>query len=81
MIDRVFYEVRPIRGFIGWQLVRDGHVQRYYLFKSWAVKAAATECRFDWDVYRIPAELMIKGKDGRVKDSRTYGLDPPGTAG
>jgi hypothetical protein len=28
-----------------------------------------------------PAELKIKGKDGRIRDSRTYGDDPRSTPG
>jgi len=40
-----------------------------------AIAEAAMTCRARWADGQL-CELIIKGRDGRIRDSRTYGRDP-----
>lgn len=46
--------------------------------KREVVKNEARRMRARWLEHGIPCELVIKTKDGRIQDRRTYGLDPRG---
>lgn len=45
-----------------------------------AITAMAKWCRARLRCGEL-SELIIKGENGKIRDSRTYGKDPPGTKG
>lgn len=73
---RVRFEVAPIRGVLGWSFTRDGEQERVFLFKYMAVKFAQGVAGLEWELSGTRSELVIKGRDGQIKDSRTFGHDP-----
>lgn len=73
---RARWEVRPIRGVIGWVVTRNGFEKCRFFFKYRAVAFAVSECEYDLDRWGIPGELTIKGRNGAIQDKRTYGDDP-----
>lgn len=46
-----------------------------------AIDQAAEVCRELEYYLDLPCQLVIHGKDGRIKSERTYGEDPPGRKG
>ena len=64
-----------------WKVTRNGDVLGYYDTQHDAVRTAMTLCNDRWARHRQTAELRIKGRDGKVRYSRTYGRDPRGTKG
>jgi hypothetical protein len=46
-----------------------------------AVSYSASVARYRLNETGRVSELQIKGKDGQIKDCRTYGRDPKGTKG
>lgn len=45
-----------------------------------AIAAAVKSARARWEAGRL-SEVIIKGRDGKIRDSRTYGRDPRKTKG
>jgi len=77
---RVRWEVAPA-GRLGWTVKRIGMEMGTFLFKYRAVNFAAAQCRQELEHYDLKSELMIKNRNGRYDDPRTYGDDPPGSKG
>ncbi|MEN1941002.1 DUF2188 domain-containing protein [Luteimonas sp. MJ174] len=71
---RIRYEVLPEKDG-GWSVTRDRVVTGRFITKAGAVEYAAGEGRRAW-AKGLPAQLFIKGRDGRIQDERTYGNDP-----
>lgn len=73
---RVRFEVLP-DGDGGWSVTRDSVVIAEFGTKAQAVAYAAGEGRKLWK-RGTPAQLLIKGRDGRIvrHGERTYGRDP-----
>lgn len=46
-----------------------------------AVREAASTARSDWIIYGKPAQLVLHGRDGRIRWERTYGRDLRRTRG
>lgn len=46
-----------------------------------AVTDAAALCSTRWQYLRRTSELVIKARNGRIRDTRTYGRDPRRTKG
>jgi hypothetical protein len=67
--------VSPARGTGGWILSIDG-AKNTYRTKDQAVKAGASKGRQNGH-----AQLVIKGRNGRIQSERTYGADPRPTKG
>lgn len=63
--------VSPAQGKGGWTLSIDGTGQNTYRTKDEAVKAGASKGRKNGH-----AQLVIKGRNGRIQSERTYGADP-----
>lgn len=61
-----------------WAATVKGVSRVEYLTQREAVQATAALCRA-----RLPAlsEIIIKARDGRIRDNRTYGADPRSTKG
>lgn len=70
------WEVAPEPMSILWTVRCAGMLVTTRLFKYRAVEFAAGECNLEWEKHGIKSELVIKGRDGQIKDSRTYGDDP-----
>lgn len=91
MAKRVRYEVLPLskaeRASIGtagglrWKVTIDGARLAIHGRQAEAVAFAAATARSGWRSRGVLAELVIKGRDGRIRDSRTYGRDPRRTPG
>jgi hypothetical protein len=78
---RVRWAVHPTKGVFGWVVTRKEVEIRRFLFKYKAVAFAVDQCNFDLTEYDIHSELLICGRDGKIKDARTYGDDPRGIKG
>jgi hypothetical protein len=70
MAARQRMTVSPARGKGGWILSIDG-AENTYRTKDQAVKAGASKGRQNGH-----AQLVIKGRNGRIQSERTYGADP-----
>jgi hypothetical protein len=60
----------------GWMLNLGGGQERSFSTKTEAVRIGAAEGRTNGH-----AQLIIKGRNGRIQDERTYGADPRKTKG
>lgn len=87
---RVRYEVLPstkaeqAEGAERWKVTRDGETIATRATKhgeGGALELAMTTARCAWKTQQQLAELVIKGKHGRIIDTRTYGRDPTRTKG
>lgn len=78
-MKRIRFEVLP-NSDGGWSVTRDRVVVAQFDIKRQAVAYAAERGRASWQA-GTPAQLLIKGRDGRIQDERTYGKDPRGTPG
>jgi len=67
--------VGPAKGG-GWTLSLGGGQERDFSTKLEAVRVGAREGRANGH-----AQLIIKGRNGRIQDERTYGADPRRTKG
>lgn len=76
-LRRVRWTVEPVRGIFGWEVRKNGHFQRKFLFQYLAIAWAAGECRNDLETWGICSELLVRGRNGQYRDARTYGDDPP----
>ena len=77
---RIRYVVSPVRRAHGWQLTRKATAAETYRTQAEAIAAGVRACRELLQAGGL-AELIIKAKDGRIRDSRTYGRDPRSTRG
>ena len=64
-----------------WVLRRNGDVCAYYDTQQGAIDAGVMVCRNRLKLLGKLAELQINGRDGQIKDKRTYGDDPIETKG
>jgi hypothetical protein len=64
-----------------WFASVNGRKHLEYLSQAAALSTTARHCRARWREHRDPHELIIKGRNGRIRDNRTYGLDTRGTKG
>ena len=76
MAARQRLTVSPAKGKGGWTLNIAGDGEQSYPTKDQAVKAGASKGRQNGQ-----AQLIIKGRNGRVQSERTYGADPRKTKG
>lgn len=56
----------------------EGGLRAYYITQKFAIDAAVTLCKSRLKHYGQLSELHIKGRNGKVRDARTYGKDPQG---
>lgn len=76
------YEVAPspqyalAAGRSPWRLKRNGDVLCWADTQADAVDTAVRLARMRLRDHGQTAELVIKGQDGRIRDTRTYGDDP-----
>lgn len=77
-MTRIRYVVSPAKGH--WQLTSKARHSAVHATQRAAVEAGVKLCRALWAEGQ-PAELVIKGRDGRIRDNRTYGNDPKGIKG
>ena len=70
--DRV--EVCPNGKF--WKVTRNGQELAECKTQAAAIEVAVKACRHRWASHKQTAELVIKRRDGKIRDSRTYGDDP-----
>lgn len=77
------YEVAPNTTATGrrWTLKRNGDLLLSAGTQGEAVDCAARLARMRLEERGQTAELVIKGRDGKIRDSRTYGGDPESTKG
>ena len=76
--DRV--EVCPNGNF--WKVTRNGDpLADECKTQQDAIDLAVRVCKHRWKELKQPAELFIKGRNGKVRDSRTYGRDPRNVKG
>lgn len=73
-MKRVRFELLP--GDTGWDVTRDSVVIANFAVKSIG-EQYAVERAHAVHVQGGVAQLVIKGRDGKIKDERTYGRDPP----
>jgi hypothetical protein len=76
MAARQRLTVSPAKGKGGWILNIAGDGEHSYPTKDQAVKAGASKGRQNGH-----AQLVIKGRNGRIQSERTYGADPRRTKG
>lgn len=58
-----------------WTIKRRGVEQMHTDWQRQAVSVAVLWARRDW-LDREPAQVVLHGKDGRIRWERTYGSDP-----
>ena len=78
---RTRYTIGPsgIKDGPGWRLTANaGDLRAYYITQKVAIDAAVTLCKSRLKHYGQLSELHIKGRNGKVRDARTYGKDPRG---
>lgn len=80
-MKRIRWTISPHKRSAGWCASVKGGARLYYTTQAAAIKATAKHCRQRWKEYKEPHELIIKGRNGRIRDNRTYGNDPRGTKG
>jgi Uncharacterized protein conserved in bacteria (DUF2188) len=76
MAARQRLTVSPAKAKDGWILNIVGDGEHSYPTKDQAVKAGASKGRQNGH-----AQLIIKGRNGRIQSERTYGADPRRTKG
>lgn len=64
-----------------WKLLRDDQVCSYHDTQAAAIETGVLLCRNRLKLLKRNAEMKIMGKDGKIRDSRTYGDDPVETKG
>ncbi len=64
-----------------WKLTKDGDVLGYFDTQACAIEAGAMTCRLRLKQHGLLSELKIMGRNGKIRDSRTYGRDPVATKG
>lgn len=87
MQTRTRYEVLPTtaeeRQTTGhrWKFTRNSETLATFKTQQKAIDHAKLVAKAAWKGQGSRGELKIKGRDGTIKDSRTYGADPVGTKG
>lgn len=82
MKTRDRYEVLPTpaaevrAGERAWRLTRNGDVMAHADTQAEVLGVGVKLATLRWRLNDQPSELVIKGRDGRIRDSRTYGNDP-----
>lgn len=76
MPTRQRFTVSPNKGQAGWILKVTGGAGTAFRTKQEAVRAGASQGRKNGH-----AQLIIKGRNGRIQSERTYGTDPRRTKG
>lgn len=86
-MSRIRYEVLPTSktarlkgGLDKWSITRNGERVLTFPQKLDAVRSAVLQARIEHKAGKL-AQLIIKGRDGRIQDERTYGADPRGSKG
>lgn len=64
-----------------WRCTKNGTVLVYEASQRKLLAIIVPMLDRRWKEYGEPSELQIKGVDGKIRDSRTYGNDPRGTKG
>lgn len=64
-----------------WRVKRNGHVLSYCDAQYEGIDLVVTLARSRLNELGQTAELHIKGRNGRIRDSRTYGNDPKSIKG
>lgn len=59
-----------------WKLTLNGKLRDHYNTQQGAVDAGVQQARNRLSLLGRTAELQIRGKDGQIQDTRTYGDDP-----
>lgn len=78
MSKRVRFELLP--GETGWDVTRDSVVIANFAVKSIGEQYAVERAQAVQRQHGL-AQLVIKGRDGQIKDERTYGKDPADIVG
>jgi hypothetical protein len=60
-----------------WYAQLKGEANIEYPTQGAAIKETVVKCRDGW-ANGVPHELIIKAKNGKIRDNRTYGNDPRG---
>lgn len=89
MTRRVRYEVLPTPkaeraehpGLRRWSITKDGERTGTQPTKQQAIDLAVLTARDALKASGERSELVIKGRNGVIQDTRTYGDDPEGTEG
>ena len=79
MSKRIRFEVLPADDG-RWNITRDSVVVDWCGKKEDAIAQAVSRCHTTYSA-GLRCQLLIKGKDGRIQDERTYGDDPPESKG
>lgn len=88
-MTRIRYEVLPTPrrdrkadpGLLAWTVTRRGQRLATHDTQAAAVTFASTTARAAWRHCRQASELVIKGRRGKIIDTRSYGRDPATTKG
>lgn len=64
-----------------WKVTCNGEIRGHFDTQNEAIQAAATTCRSRWANFGDLSELKIMGRNGKIRDSRSYGKDPRKTPG
>ena len=81
-MTRAFWDIAPTKWLIGWRVSRNGILLPHkFLRQKAAIAWASGHCKNELYKYDIRSELRIKGRNGRIRDSRTYGNDPVKSVG
>jgi hypothetical protein len=81
-VSRDRYEVGPTpkaqvaEGCRKWRVTRNRELLTYSDTQYEAVQLVTLLARTRWREQGQTTELFIKGRDGKVRDARTYGNDP-----
>ena len=87
MATRTRYEVLPTtpeeRKATGhrWKFTRNSQIMATHKNQADAITDAKIVANAAWETQGSRGELKIKGRNGVIRDSRTYGADPVGTKG
>jgi hypothetical protein len=80
MSTRLRYVVSYNKRARRWFLTSKGIYSSRFRTQLEAIRAGAAIGRALWSIGK-EAELIIKAKNGKIRDNRTYGNDPRGTKG
>lgn len=75
MMKRIVYRVQWAKTMQEWIVVRSKIIVCGHARQAAAIECAVTEARDDWQ-NRYPAQVVLHGKNGRIRWERTYGRDP-----
>jgi hypothetical protein len=71
MAKRSRFEVKPTKDGSGWDVTQNGQSLSHHRTKDPAIKRATKEAQ-----KTANSQVVIKKRDGRIQDERTYGTDP-----